>query len=89
MTKTERRKMWRIRKMIQRKYVITSETVCECGSNYKLERHHIDGNRKNNKLDNIKIICKKCHDKIHYIETLNKPLSENEIKNGLVFGITY
>ena len=43
-----------------------------CGSTKKLEVHHIDGkgsniltNKRNNKLENLVILCQKCHYKIH------------------------
>ena len=39
---------------------------CElCGRKEKLEIHHIDGNPKNNKEDNIMIVCYLCHKAIH------------------------
>lgn len=41
-----------------------SENKCErCGIDNKivLEVHHIDGNRKNCKLENLKILCANCH----------------------------
>jgi hypothetical protein len=85
MTKQAKRRMWRIRKRIQRKFIFTNDVKCECGNNLHLERHHIDGNRNHNKQSNIKIVCKECHKRIHYVE---KPLTDKEIQNGLVFGIT-
>lgn len=41
-----------------------SEGKCEkCGIDVPciLEVHHIDGDRKNNKLDNLKLLCANCH----------------------------
>lgn len=32
-----------------------------CGSTKSLEIHHIDGNPKNNSLDNIELRCRSCH----------------------------
>jgi len=44
------------------------ENKCECCGNFKwldinipLELHHKDGNHKNNKLENLEIICANCH----------------------------
>ena len=44
------------------------EARCECcglsewlGKPIVLELHHIDGNRKNNKLENLKLLCPNCH----------------------------
>lgn len=31
------------------------------GNPIPLDIHHIDGNHKNNKLDNLQILCKNCH----------------------------
>jgi len=41
--------------------------VCSiCGKkNCNLEVHHIDFNRKNNKLTNLQVLCVSCHRKIH------------------------
>ena len=36
-----------------------------CKSESKLEIHHKDRNRKNNKLSNLMILCSKCHGKEH------------------------
>jgi 5-methylcytosine-specific restriction endonuclease McrA len=36
-----------------------------CKKDKRLEVHHIDFNRKNNKLSNLTILCKSCHSKIH------------------------
>ena len=35
---------------------------CEdCGSVEQLHVHHVDRNRRNNELDNLKTLCKDCH----------------------------
>jgi len=36
-----------------------------CGTTKKLITHHIDFNYKNNVLENIAIVCRGCHNKIH------------------------
>jgi 5-methylcytosine-specific restriction endonuclease McrA len=36
-----------------------------CGSNKNLIVHHIDGNRANNKISNLVVLCQSCHLKIH------------------------
>jgi len=41
---------------------------CMCNSNLFLCVHHIDGDRKNNILENLCIVCKSCHAKIHNIQ---------------------
>ena len=52
-----------------KKYLIeTNGRKCEnckleewIGKPIPLDVHHIDGNRKNNKLGNLKLLCKNCH----------------------------
>lgn len=36
-----------------------------CSIKTKLIVHHIDNNYRNNKLNNLMIVCKGCHNKIH------------------------
>jgi len=45
-----------------------SNLVCEiCNESHPctLEVHHIDGDRSNNKLDNLELLCANCHLKKH------------------------
>ena len=43
--------------------------VCDaCGDKKltsNLEVHHKDRNRNNNESSNLRVLCKKCHDKLH------------------------
>jgi len=48
-------------KEIVLKYV--GNSCKECGSKENLEIHHIDGNRNNNKFNNLERLCRKCHRK--------------------------
>jgi hypothetical protein len=42
------------------------EKICSlCKSTTMIEVHHIDVNRKNNKIENLLIVCRSCHRKIH------------------------
>jgi hypothetical protein len=42
------------------------ESVCnKCESTENLLVHHVDGNRSNNELYNLEILCKKCHQEHH------------------------
>jgi len=44
----------------------TKEKICErCGSNLNILVHHKDENRSNNTLDNLEVLCKKCHQNHH------------------------
>lgn len=37
-----------------------------------LEIHHIDGNRTNNHIENLKVLCPTCHEEVHYLEKSGK-----------------
>ena len=38
------------------------EWVCEyCGAYNNLQVHHVDNDYKNNNINNLKILCSKCH----------------------------
>ena len=40
--------------------------VCEiCNSDKNLEVHHIDENKENNEIGNLRMLCKSCHSKQH------------------------
>lgn len=60
-------------------------TVCEkCGSDKRLHVHHIDFNRKNNLPQNLQLLCKSCHSKVHnFVHHLNnaevKPTQNEEL----------
>lgn len=43
----------------------TSKCACGINKKYLLQVHHIDGNKKNNNLSNIEIVCACCHVKRH------------------------
>lgn len=37
-------------------------TACQsCGRKTRLDRHHVNGNTKDNTAENIKFLCRKCH----------------------------
>ena len=59
------KEVWRIRKMIQR-LVPLEDKYCEiCGRCYELHRHHRNEDITDNRIENIAVICKFCHHKIH------------------------
>lgn len=46
--------------------VLGKEKKCEmCGSKKNIDVHHIDGNYQNNTPENLMILCRSCHMKIH------------------------
>lgn len=40
----------------------------ECGNEKNIDVHHIDENRENNDISNLKYLCRKCHKKIHNVQ---------------------
>jgi len=56
------------------------------GQPINLEVHHIDGNRKNNELENLQLLCPNCHSYTPNFRSLNikkKEISEEEFLNAL------
>jgi 5-methylcytosine-specific restriction endonuclease McrA len=46
--------------------ILGREKRCEiCGSSRNIDVHHIDHDYRNNTIDNIMILCRRCHIKIH------------------------
>lgn len=46
--------------------LIMKRTECEkCGKTGRLDVHHIDGDYTNNSIDNLLVVCRSCHLKIH------------------------
>jgi len=44
-----------------------------CGeTNRQIDIHHKDQNRKNNKIENLQVLCASCHAKLHKQQYLNK-----------------
>lgn len=65
--------------------------VCNaCGSSDELVVHHIDGDRENNRLDNLVPLCPDCHNKIHSQKNVSaklKRLREKLPRSSLRFGV--
>ena len=55
--------IWKYRKICQR---LVKPVKCEvCGAKKRLHRHHVDKDITHNTLDNIQVVCFKCHIEIH------------------------
>ena len=52
------------------------------GQKIPLELHHIDGNRHNNKLNNLKFLCPNCHSQTHTFCGGNKHKYKTNEKNN-------
>lgn len=50
------------------------------GQKIPLELHHIDGNRFNNNLNNLQILCSNCHSLVHSNISSSKKLKEIKVK---------
>jgi hypothetical protein len=49
-----------------KRMILEIKQMCEfCGTNKDLHVHHIDKNRQNNQLSNLKLLCRSCHSKEH------------------------
>lgn len=60
------REIWRLRKFVQRLLPFDSHSRCvTCNRKKSLHRHHADGDITNNVLNNIVVLCRKCHIKEH------------------------
>lgn len=56
-----------------------------CGFNIIIQVHHIDGNRKNNQIDNFVLLCPNCHFSLHHASYV---LNKEEENNGNNFRFT-
>ena len=59
----------------RRKALVNLPHKCKlCGEEnlLKLDVHHIDGNNKNNKLNNLVFLCKKCHINVAHVYIRDK-----------------
>lgn len=65
-----------------KKFLGKPKSCEDCGSSKNLDYHHKDFNKRNNDTENIKILCRSCHQKVHW------PFKKNGFKfthKGKVF----
>jgi hypothetical protein len=63
--------------------VSNKHTCCLCRNEYKdTEIHHIDGDKTNNTLDNLAVVCRDCHSKITGARGLGRKYSAYEVKEN-------
>ena len=52
-----------------RKKYLKENSECEiCGKTSQLHIHHVDRNKRNNDMDNLKVRCSQCHISLHRSE---------------------
>ena len=54
-----------------------------CGVSDNLIIHHIDTNRKNNVIDNLQVLCKKCHNRLHKNIPIHKFTGIKLVEQGM------
>jgi Zn finger protein HypA/HybF involved in hydrogenase expression len=68
---------------------------CKCGienewqgTNISLQLDHIDGNRRNHQLDNLRFLCPNCHSQTPTFcgknKSSSKQVSDDELKNAII-----
>ncbi|MHA1852529.1 MAG: HNH endonuclease signature motif containing protein [Candidatus Heimdallarchaeaceae archaeon] len=49
------------------KYITSPNSCYFCNKKTFINIHHIDGNKENNSIDNLIVLCRSCHNKIHLL----------------------
>ena len=44
-----------------------NNTCQRCGAKYRLILHHLDGDDRNNDPNNLIVVCRSCHQNLHYL----------------------
>lgn len=59
-----------------------------CESTRDIRVHHIDGDRENNSLDNLLVVCAKCHADIHSPQRVGLPHDRftNHLPQSSIYG---
>lgn len=52
-----------------------------------IELHHIDGNSKNNELDNLMILCPNCHAQTDNYKSRKRSVKKHDVEHGLLTSI--
>lgn len=57
---------------------------CECcGAEGRVQVHHINKDRDNNSRENLKVLCRSCHNKVHGVIPPKKTLTSEEELSAL------
>ena len=59
------RQVWREMKRAQRAIPLAGATCRRCGTGERLQRHHRNRNRADNRRRNVRILCAACHCAVH------------------------
>lgn len=65
LTHSNELKAWKESMIVYRDFINENKNCFKCGCVKKLLTHHIDGNRYNNRLNNLQRLCKRCHQLEH------------------------
>lgn len=72
-------------RQIKSKQIERKECFC-CNSKFEiLQVHHINKNKKDNRVENLLVVCSKCHVKIHQGLTKKDFLINEETKEKILF----
>jgi len=64
-----------------KRMLLEIKKLCEhCGTEQDLQVHHLDENRQNNELTNLKLLCRSCHSKEHRGITWSKEMYSKRLK---------
>lgn len=53
---------------------------CVCNQPKHVVIHHIDGNKNNNEINNLAVVCSECHSRITGNEGLGRKFTESEVR---------
>jgi len=67
-------------------YELYGKKCDRCGATENILVHHKDGNRLNNKEENLQVLCRKCHSKIHneMFKIERKFVGQGYIEQGMI-----
>lgn len=66
---------------LEREIKIEARFACiVCRERVSLNKHHIDGNRENNVLENIALLCANCHGLVHDSKITTQDLRQCKVK---------
>ncbi len=65
--KTKKRVWFELKEYLGKETILGNKLSSKCGSNSKLLIHHINGIHIDNRIENLVVLCRSCHAKVHGI----------------------